>query len=280
MNSVREFLKQRLWLVFVAHQLLIFLIAILFLTSVRRFTGRTIHLGRDPVGVVDGVVLVVLSVTVIVLTRVLYHWIKGENAPPLGIALSVRRFVHLLVGLFAGLLMIGLPYAIGLWTGTMSVYDRITAHFNNQTVIRIIAVSSFLLLLQSVMEETVNRAFPMRLWEHRSLLFRILVPSIFFAAIHLADENISVARIGILVIAGVTHSLAYALTGNIWFASGLHAGANIASFLPTGLWHAGAVVALVGQVPVSNWVMAILMLLILALTLILGPNRHKLRAHV
>jgi membrane protease YdiL (CAAX protease family) len=264
-KSLREFLQQRLWLVFVAHQLFVFMTAVLFLTSVRRLSGRTIHLGRDPVGLVDGAVLIVLSVVVIALTRVMYHWIKGNDATPLGIALSPRRLVHLLVGLIIGAVLIGLPYAVGLWIGTMSIYDRITAHFDSLTVMRIIAVAFFLLLLQSVMEETVNRAFPMRLWEHRSLLFRIIVPSIFFAAIHLADENVSFERFGILLIGGVTHSLAYALTGNIWFASGLHAGANIASFLPTGLWHAGAVVALVGNVPVSNLIMALLMLLVLAI---------------
>ena len=78
------------------------------------------------------------------------------------------------------------------------------------------------------MEETANRAFPMRLWQHRSLLFRVLVPSIFFAAIHFAGEEVSFERSGVLLIAGITSSLAYALTGNIWLASGLHAGANIA----------------------------------------------------
>ena len=68
---------------------------------------------------------------------------------------------------------------------------------------------------------------------------------------------------------GVTQALAYALTGNIWLASGLHAGANVASFIPTGLWHAGAVIALVGQVPIPNWFMAILTLVALGTVVIL-----------
>jgi membrane protease YdiL (CAAX protease family) len=268
-KPVAEFFRQRLWLVFVVHQLLIFITAILFLSSVRRLTGRTIHLGRDPVGLIDGAALVVLSLLVIVFTSVLYHWIKGKNASALGIGFSLRRLVDLLVGLVIGCVAIALPYVIGLWLGTMSIHDRITAHFDSLTVTRILAVAFFLLLLQSVMEETANRAFPIRLWQHRSLLFRIIVPSIFFAAIHFAGEEISLERSGVLLIAGVTHSLAYVLTGNIWLASGLHAGANIASFLPTGLWHAGAAVALVGHVPVSNWIMAMFLLLVFGVLVLL-----------
>lgn len=274
MNSIVRFLRHHLWVVFLAHQSLIFITAIVFLTSIRRITGRTIHLGRDPVGLIDGAALIVLSVGVIFLTRAVYRWVKGENAPSLGIALTHRRFMELLAGMLIGFAVNISPYVSALLMGTAVVHDRITAQFGNLTTARILAVAFFLLLLQGVMEETANRAFPMRLWEHRSLLFRVLIPSIFFAAIHLADEAFSLGRMGILLLGGITQSLAYALTGNVWLTSGVHTGANLASFSVSGLWHAGAVVTLVGHVAIPNWFTVTLMLVLLGVPF-LWLQRYK-----
>lgn len=215
-------------------------------------------------GLVDGVALVLLSIAVIAITRSIYHWIKGKKAQPLGIALSLKRGVHLLVGLLIGFAFAIAPYVGGLLQGTALVHDRITEHFDGFTIIRFLIGGFLLLLLQSVMEETANRAFPMRLWAHRSLLFAILVPSIFFAALHLADEQFNLGRISILLMAGIIHSLAYALTGNVWFTSGLHTGANFALFSISGLWHAGAIVSVVGQPSFPNWLAVLSMLITLS----------------
>lgn len=273
--SVADFAKKHRWLVFLTHQGLIFLTAVVFLTSVRRLTGRTIHFGQDPLGLIDGAALIVLSIGLVVFTRTLYHWVRGPSATPLGIALSPRRFVDLVAGLVIGFAFTILPYVDAFLSGTATIRDRITTHFDSLTIARIIAVAFVLLLLQSVTEETANRAFPMRLWEDHPFWFRVLVPSVFFAAIHLADEEFRIERIGMLLLAGVIQSFAYALTGNIWLASGLHAGANLASFIPTGLWHAGAVVALVGHIRVPNLVMPIVMFVILATLLILRNKCSK-----
>jgi membrane protease YdiL (CAAX protease family) len=144
-------------------------------------------------------------------------------------------------------------------------------------VARILTVAFFMLLLQAIMEETTSRAFPMRLWEHRSLAFRIIVPSIFFVAIHLVSEQFSLERIGVLFMAGILQSIAYALTGNIWLASGLHAGANFAGFSITGLWHAGAIVALIGQPTIPNWAAGMVMLAVFsAIFVLLRLYRAKL----
>lgn len=277
-NSIGNFAKQHRWLVFLIHQGLIFLIAVVFLTSVRKLTRRSIHLGQDPIGLIDGAALVVLSIGVIFFTRILYHWVRGKNATPLGISLSLRRFVDLIVGLAIGFAFTLFPYVSAYVAGTATIRDRITAHFDHLTAARLIAIAFLLLLLQSAMEETANRAFPLRLWEDRPLWFRILMPSIFFAAIHLAGEGFRAERIGLLIIAGVIQSFAYLLTGNIWLAAGLHAGANLASFLPTGLWHAGAIVALVGHVPIPSWIMTAFMLLTLGTLFIISNARTRGKA--
>ncbi len=263
MDSIRKFLARRLWLAFLFHQLLVFALAFGFLNLVRSVSGRTIHGGREPVGLIDGIGLILLSFGVVWFTIFFYRRIKGEDAKPLGIEISFRRTVEFLVGLAIGFVFVIAPYLIAVYSETLHVSDRITEHFGNFQIAQILAVAFFLLVVQSVTEETANRAFPMRLWQHRSILFRILVPSVFFALIHLADENLSFERVAILFIGGVVQSLAYLLTGNIWFTSGIHTGANAAMFSVSGLWHAGAVAALVGQPAYSNWLGVVSMLVFL-----------------
>ncbi|MGH9873505.1 MAG: CPBP family intramembrane glutamic endopeptidase [Pyrinomonadaceae bacterium] len=266
MATLATWLKQHLWAAFLAHQAGILIIGLVFLSTVRRLTGRSIHQGRDPVGIGDGAALILLSIAVILLTRFFYHWVKGKNDAPLGISLSPRRLLDLLIGLSAGFAFIIAPWVFALWLGTASIYDRITAHFDSLSVARILTVAFLLLLSQGILEETTNRAFPMRLWEHRSLAFRIIVPAIFFVAIHLPTEPFGFERVGVLFMAGVLQGIAYALTGNIWLSSGVHTGANLASFAPTGLWHAGAVVALIGQPTIPNWLAVMITLTVFSVT--------------
>ena len=260
MEALATWLKRNLWAAFLAHQAGLAIIAIVFLSLVKRITFRTIHFLRDPIGLGDGTALVVLSIAVILLTRVFYLWIKGGEAPPLGIAVTPRRFLDLVVGLLTGFVFTIAPWVSALWRGTASIHDRITNHFDSFSVARILTVAFFMLLLQGLMEETTNRAFPMRLWEHRSLAFRMIVPSIFFVAIHMVSEPFSFERTGVLFMAGLQLSIAYALTGNVWLASGVHTGANLAGFSIGGLWHAGAVVALVGRPSIPYWAVTMIML--------------------
>jgi membrane protease YdiL (CAAX protease family) len=278
MEALATWFRQHLWAAFLAHQAGLFITAIVFLSSVRRITGRTIHLGKDPIGLGDGAALVVLSITVILLTRVFYRWIKGDNAPSLGIGLTPRRFLDLVIGLSIGFAFVIAPWVSALWRGTASIYDRITTHFDSFSVVRILTVAFFMLLLQAIMEETTYRAFPMRLWEYRSLAFRIMVPAIFFVAIHLVSEQFSFERIGVLLMVGILLSIAYALTGNIWLASGVHTGANVAAYSIGGLWHAGAIVALIGQPTIPYWVPSMIMLAVFSAVLfLLRRYRAKLQ---
>jgi membrane protease YdiL (CAAX protease family) len=250
---------------FLFHQSIVFLTALIFLSLVRYLSGRDIHLGRDPIGVVDGLSIVFLSFGIILFTEKLYYWVKGENAKPLGISFSGKRFLQLILGLIVGFAFIIAPWIIALFTGTAFIRDRIEAHFDKISIVGIVCVGFLLLLLQGIVEEIANRAFPMQLWEERSVAFRLLVPSLFFVIIHLAGEGFIWERIGTLFFGGVLQGLAYFLTGNIWFSSGLHTGANFALFSISGLWYAGAIVHIEGNPFISNLTTIIILLMTLFL---------------
>jgi membrane protease YdiL (CAAX protease family) len=250
MKFPNKWFKKNLWTVFLFHQLVIFLSALGFLFAVRAIAGRNIHLGQDPVGSVDGIGLVILSVAVMAFTVWLYRWTKGKDAPPLGLGFSFRRLAELAAGLLMGFAFAFLPWAIAMISGSAVIAERVESSFDAYALITAIF---FLLFIQAMTEETANRAFPMRLWEHRPLWFRLLIPAIFFVAIHLAGEPFSAERAGVLLMAGILQSLAYLLTGNIWFGTGVHTGANYALFSLSGLWHAGAIMRLEGEPAFPNW---------------------------
>jgi len=251
------------WAVFLAHQALLFATAAGFLYSVRRLTGRDVHLGREPLGAAGAAALVVLSAAVIALTWALYGWVRAEESRPLGIKPSLRRVAEMLAGAVGGFALAAWPWLAALATGRAVVRDTVGAHFGGLDAARVVAVGVSLLFLSAFTEEVANRAFPMRLWQNRSLAFRVIVPSLFFAAVHFAGEPFGVERALTLLAAGVTQSLAYALTGDVWLAAGLHFGANYAGFSASGLWHAGAFAEVAGRPFVPNWLTVALMLIII-----------------
>ncbi|HEX6278757.1 MAG TPA: CPBP family intramembrane glutamic endopeptidase [Pyrinomonadaceae bacterium] len=251
MPRLINWLRRQRWAAFLVFQCFLFGIAIIFLTGVRYVTGRSIHLGRDPIGMIDGILIGILSIGVILLTRSFYERVRSKDGPDLGLAPSRRRALQFLAGIGLGITFFAAPWLISIELGSASITDTITANFDTVSAALIIGPAWLLLLLQAVMEETANRAFPIQLWYDRSLLFRIVVPAAFFVLIHLVSESFSMERTALLFIAGLVQGFAFMLTGNIWLTSGLHFGANVASFSLSGVWHAGALVAIQGESAVS-----------------------------
>jgi membrane protease YdiL (CAAX protease family) len=241
------------WSAFLILQAIQFACCWSYLNLVRLFTGKTIHGFKDPFGAIDGAGFVLLTFLILVFTDELYRRVAGNTAPPLGFSLSSMRTVNCLLGMVIGFLVQSIPWLLGLTTGCLKVEDRVWAHFNPAGVVRVLCVGMFFLTLSSVLEEGACRAFPMALWERYPLAIRILVPSFFFAVLHLADERFDLLKFYERFMFGVVLSVAYALTNNIWFAVGLHTGINYACMAVNGLWHAAAVVDLSGRLGRLQW---------------------------
>ena len=84
MKKILEWLRHHLWAAFLLYQIFVFALAFAFLTSVNKLTGKTIHLGRDPLGLMDGIALIALSVGIIFLTKRFYYLFKGDSEKDLG----------------------------------------------------------------------------------------------------------------------------------------------------------------------------------------------------
>ena len=83
--------------------------------------------------------------------------------------------------------------------------------------------------------ERVNVRYP--LW------VAILVNSLFFAALHIANPGASVLSIVSIAVCGLSYSVAKWYTGSIWFPMGLHTAWNFTQNYAFGLPNSGLVSA-------------------------------------
>jgi membrane protease YdiL (CAAX protease family) len=243
----------RRWIFFFGQQIALLVISWLFLNMVRWFSGRTIHGAKDPLGVVNTFLVLTLWVAISVGTYFFYRATEGRVAPAFGVSLSRRRVVDFLAGTLVGLIVIGIPTMLGLVFGTMSIADSIRKHLSPLGIFLYLGLGIVLLLGNSVSEEITSRAYPMQLFRDKALWVRIIIPSIFFATLHLADESFDLSAFYDRTIVGIVLGIAYAMTENIWLASGLHTGTNAAVVWTNGAWWVGALIKTSGRPLLSDW---------------------------
>ncbi|NUP06301.1 MAG: CPBP family intramembrane metalloprotease [Polyangiaceae bacterium] len=251
-------LTRRRWPLFAAQQCAILASGALVLHGIRHFTGRTLHGGVDAIGPLDGAVVVATHGVHVGLTLLLDRVARGQSRAPLGLALSSQRILESFAGAAGALVLASFPWLLALASGHAHVSETIRAHPEAWRAPSIV-LGNVVLVLGCVVEEITSRGFPMQLWANRRLWYRALVPSLAFAVLHLVDEPFDPATFAFRVFAGVTLSMLYAATGNIWLAAGVHVGINAASLVSSGAWHYGALFAIRGNEPVPNWVSALLM---------------------
>jgi membrane protease YdiL (CAAX protease family) len=252
-TSALAFLRRHDWLAFLLQQVLVFALAVVLLQGARLLTGKSIHGGKDMMGPVEFVAMLVLFSAMIGASVWVYRKVAGPEAPALGLVPGVRGLGHYLLGLTLGLVAAGWPQFVSLATGQMQVTETLFSRFEATGILGMLALGTVTLTANSIVEEATSRAVPFQLFRHRALLFRVLVPALLFAALHLADEPFRPGAFYSRTIAGVVFGLAYLLTRDIWFASGLHTGTNQAVLLASGKWHMGALFLASGERFGSAW---------------------------
>lgn len=251
--SSMAFLRRQKWLVFLLQQGGVFLFSLGFLMTVKMLTGKDIRGGKDAMGIVEYLGMVALFTAIIALSMGFYYFSEGKNAPRLGIKPTPSGIAHLAVGTIAAFLLSGATKLFAIAGGTMTVTDTIGAHFSTIGAFLMLILGLFSLTYNSVMEEVSSRAVPLMIFRRHSILFRIFVPALFFAALHLAAEPFRISSFYEHVLAGAVFAAAYLLTRNIWLASGVHTGMNLGVIFDSGRWQMGAFIKAEGTPPGAEW---------------------------
>lgn len=246
-------LRTHRWALFPLQQAITFGVGLLFLGIVRQLTGKTLHGGEDPLGWIEFSSYIVIVSGFVWGTARLHRWVHGPTAPDLGLTPSTKRLLELTVGLVVGMVANGWLWILSLVTGDARIADTIANHHGPEAVAGLIALGVMVTLLNGLLEETTSRAFPARLFEDRSILFRVGLLAAFFALQHLVDEPFRVGRLLYLAGFGAILTVAYIWRGNIWLPLGLHSGYLLASIAPGGRWHLGSIYDLTGRYAVPLW---------------------------
>ncbi len=261
------FLRRQKWLVFILQQIGVFLLSFGFLMSIKLLTGKEIRGGKEAMGPIEFLGMITLFSGIIIFSVWSYRWSEGKDAPPLGLRPTLRGLLHLLTATCIAFLIAAGRKLLGFAAGSMQLTDSIGAHFSAAGVMLMLCMGLFSLTFNSVMEEISSRAVPVMLFRQHSILFRIFVPALFFAALHLAAEPFRLSSFCSHVVSGAVFAGAYLLTRNIWLASGIHTGGNLGVLFDSGRWQMGAIIKAEGTPVGPEWLELLIWSLLLLFTI-------------
>jgi len=253
LEAVLTALKRQKWLLFLVQQAVNLLVAMAFLKGMRALTGKTLHAAHDPPTLLEGAAILALWGATAAFTVWFYRASEGAAAPALGLSPRGRALGAFALGTALAFVIAFSPTLLGLWCGRLRVTDRLTTHLGPAAATQAVLVGLVFLLGNSLNEEIVSRAYPLRLFRRHRLAVRLLVPALFFAVLHLADERFSAGAFYARTIGGLAFGAGYAFTGDIWLASGLHTGWNLAELMGGGQWHIGAPLLITGTPFGQRW---------------------------
>lgn len=173
----------------------------------------------------DWLMLLQLFATVGTILGVLIYCKKIEKRPlrTLGFVKS-GAVPQYLLGLLVGLVMFSATILISALTGALKVNG-----LNPAANVGILVLFFLGFMLQGASEEMLCRGYFMTSFSKRYPLWTgILVNSLIFAALHLANPNVTLISVINLILCGVFFSLYAVKSGNLWGACAAHSMWNFA----------------------------------------------------
>ncbi len=157
--------------------------------------------------------------------------VEGNPLPAMGLGWGWRALRHALSGLLLGGLMIAVVMPILIVWGQLSLRLHLTAHAFLQALAEL-----YILATGAMAEELVFRGYPLqRFMEGAGTALGIVIMSLLFGAVHLANPNASALGFVNTVGVGLMLSLAYVRTRSLWLPWGIHFGWNTALGMAFGL---------------------------------------------
>lgn len=150
------------------------------------------------------------------------RWLEGLPWRALGLSLHERWWRDLLVGSAIGVASLGVAAGIATAGGGLSftISGRAALFQVTQTLI----FSAALFIVAALAEEALFRGYPLQTLTRANLAWlAVLLTSVPFAAVHLANPNVAAGFTFInTALAGVWLAVAYLRTRSLWFPLGVH----------------------------------------------------------
>ena len=165
------------------------------------------------------------------LLLLLFDQVTGNPLPAMGLGWGGRAFRQALAGVLLGGLMIAAVMPVLAAWGQLSFRRHLTPHAFLQALAEL-----YILATGAMAEELVFRGYPLqRFMEGAGTALGILIMSLLFGAVHLANPDASALGFVNTVGVGVMLSLAYVRTRSLWLPWGIHFGWNTALGMAFGL---------------------------------------------
>lgn len=180
-----------------------------------------------PVGFGQGTVSVlVVNSSLSLFLAVLFGWLCGkllEDLPfrALGCALTENWLVNLISGLVIGALSIGFAVLIAVIFGGLTLSFNQTA--GSSAILLTLGITFLVFSVAAAFEEALFRGYILQTFARAHLAWlSIGLTSVFFASVHLNNQNSNWISTVNTALAGVWFGVAYLKTRDLWFPFGLH----------------------------------------------------------
>jgi membrane protease YdiL (CAAX protease family) len=236
-----------------AQQAAVFAVSFLLVAGMRFLTGVDARSGRVPIDALSFVAIAGLFTAIVLCSRWFFRLTDDRASRDTVLWPTWRRAGEFAVGTVIAFLLAGCSTLAAFASGSMRIAETVADKFSPAMLVYVVTVGMLLLVYNSVMEEYASRAFPLALFRRSPILVRIVVPALFFAAAHLAAEPFRLAAFYIRFVNGAVFAVAFLLTGNVWLASGVHTGVNLAVLAGSGRWYLGGLARFEGTPVGPDW---------------------------
>jgi len=234
-------------------QAAVFAISFALVAGMRLVTGVDARSGRVPIDPVSFAAIAGLFTGVVLCSRWFFRFTDAPASRDRVLSMSWRRAGEFAAGTVIAYLLAAGPTLMAFASGSMRVVETVADKFPPLELIYVVTIGMVLVVYNSVMEEYASRAFPLALFRGSPRLVGIVVPALFFAAAHLAAEPFRLTAFYTRFVNGAVMAVAFLLTGNVWLASGVHTGMNLAVLAGSGRWYFGGLARLQGEPAGPQW---------------------------
>jgi membrane protease YdiL (CAAX protease family) len=204
----------------------IFVFAFFLFASVFRAAEEMAFSGIDGDSYVTKMLFFTVNSFLLLIIAVLFGWLAGkllENLPfrAIGAAFTDSWLKHLLLGAVIGAVTLCLAVIVAVLLGGEKFETNLSS--GSGSIISSLGISFVVFAIGAAWEEAFFRGYVLQTFSRSGLAWvAVLLTSVFFGIVHLANTNANTISTANTVLAGLWFSVAYLKTRDLWFVWGMH----------------------------------------------------------